>query len=158
MSAETIWVAIAFTTFCAFACKHVVKAVKDGLNQYCQEVSKPLKEAEAIYEESKQRLTSLKQAIADAKESAEAMLKASREEVNAILEETRTHAESLADKRLDAIAEKIQQQEARIVEAIKSEVLELAISGVREKLESSLSDEEHIRIIENAIKGKKTIH
>lgn len=156
---ESIIVAASFLLFVGGVYQLVKKGVIDIIDSYAEEAVKSLKESQEMRDEAEKLLLDIKKQQIEAKKTADEILKRSKEEAVAIRKDAQKEIEELSKRKLELAYARIEQQEKQILEGLKSEAVQMAISQVQDALIEELDNNAQLTLIHDGVKGlKKILH
>jgi len=146
------WLLVAFVIFVGLMAKPVWRKVTAGLDTRAQEIAAELDEARQLREEAQATLASYQRKQRDAAKEAEEIIARAEDEATRLTQAAeKTLAETL--KRHEALTiEKIAQAQARAVDEVKAEAVEIALAATRRLLEEHLNEAKGDALIEDAIR------
>ncbi len=155
----SIIVATSFFLFIALVYQGVKKGVISIIDGYAAEAVKSLKESQDMKDEAEQLLRSIKKQQIEAKRTSEDIISSSKAEAEALKKDAKAEISKLSKKKLEMAYARIEQQEKQIVEGLKNEAVQMAISQVQEALIDELDSNAQLTLIHDGVKGiKKLVH
>jgi len=156
---ESIIVAASFFLFIALVYQGVKKGVIAIIDDYAAEAVKSLKESQKMRDEAHKLLTSVKKQQIEAKKTSAEIISRSKAEAEAIQKDAKSEIKKLAIKKLEMAYSRIEQQEKQILEGMKNEAVQMAISQVQEALIDELDSSAQLTLIHDGVRGiKKLVH
>ncbi len=156
---ESIVVAVAFGVFLILAIKPIKNMLVGMLDQYSKDAVKQLTEANEMFQEASKMYDDIKKQHKQAEKEAQEIITKAKEEALALVEEAKKELERVTQKKTELTMGRIEQQEKQIVEDLKNEAINLAISKVQESLINQLDAEAQMALINEGIKEvKKLVH
>jgi F-type H+-transporting ATPase subunit b len=151
-SEPEFWLLVAFVIFVGLMAKPVWRKVTAGLDARAAEIAAELDEARQLREEAQATLASYQRKQRDAAKEAEDIIAHAQEEAARL---TQAAEKTLADiiKRHEALTvDKIALAQARAVEEVKAEAVEIALAATRRLLEERLDEARSDALIEDALR------
>ena len=147
-----IWTLICFgITF--FVLKRLAFGpVQKVIDERRKRIREAIEEAEHTRSEARRLLEEHKQLRANARGEAEEILAEARRIGDAMRERTREETEADRQRRLEETKRQIEAETARALDLIRAEVADLALIAVEKVTGGALGDEEHRKLIEDAVR------
>ncbi len=115
------------------------------------EIHDSITEAERLRDEARDLLADYKKQLATAKQEAEEILERSRKVGEATKSEILEEARLQSERTLERSREQIQRETRQALQQIKEEVASLTIAAAEKVTKKSLSDADHLRLIQDAL-------
>jgi F-type H+-transporting ATPase subunit b len=146
-----VWLAIAFGIFVGLLAKPLWARITGGLDGRAERIQTDLDEARQLREDAQAALANYQRKQRDAAKEAEEILKHAEEEAARLTADAeKALAETL--KRREALAkDKIAQAEARAIEEVKDEAVEVALAATRQLITERLDAAKGEQLIDAAV-------
>ncbi|MFM2128894.1 MAG: hypothetical protein RL477_440 [Pseudomonadota bacterium] len=146
------WLAVAFLIFVGAMARPVWKKATAALDARAAQIEAELEEARKLREEAQAMLASYQRKQRDAAKEAEAIIAHAEEEAKRITANAeKALAESL--KRREALtADKINQAQAKAVQEVKAEAVEIALAATERLLRERLDEAKSDALVDAAVK------
>jgi F-type H+-transporting ATPase subunit b len=151
------WVAIAFFVFVASVYKPVSKVLLNSLDMRAEKIKNELGEALRLKEEAQALLASYQRKQKEVIEESENILKEAESEAKRIAKEAEAELEVALNKRVEIAMQKIAAYEAAVIQQVKNNSVDIAISTVRSMVIDNINKEAAENLVGQAIAdmGKK---
>ncbi len=145
------WIAVGFFVFVALVAKPAWKRITGGLDARTAQIETELEEARKLREEAQAALASYQRKQRDAAKEAEAILVHAEEEAKRITAAAETALAETLKRREQLTAERIALAQAKAVEEVKAEAVEIALAATRRLLDERLDDTRRAALVDQAI-------
>ncbi|PIR38436.1 MAG: F0F1 ATP synthase subunit B [Alphaproteobacteria bacterium CG11_big_fil_rev_8_21_14_0_20_39_49] len=149
----TFWVAVSFVVFIALVYKPVGNLIVDALDKRSLRIKNELGEALRLKEEAQALLASYQRKQKEMAEEAESIVAEAEAEAKRIAKEAEKELDITLNKRVEMAMQKIAAYEASIVQQVKDNSVDIAISTVRAIVMDTLNKEASEELIGHAISG-----
>lgn len=147
----TFWVAVSFVLFVALIAKMVWQKATVALDARADEIRQRLEEAQNLREEAQAAKANYQRLQRDALKEAEAILAHAREEAKRMREEAGSKLEASLARREQLAVEKIAAAEAKALQDVREQMVDLAVAATRQLIESNIDDKVCGRLIDDAV-------
>ena len=138
---EAFFVAISFFIFVALVAKPMARFIRSGLDTRAAKIQKELDEAIELKEEAQALLASYQRKYKKALEEADDIIAHAKKEARRMIEVAKGELEDSLDKRTQMAEQKIAQAEARVIQEIQDNAVDVTISAARTLIVENLSNE-----------------
>lgn len=145
------WVALAFVLFVAAVFKPIGKVLNGALDGRSAKIQKDLDEALRLKEEAQVLLASYQRKQKEATEEAGKIIKNAENEAKRIIIEAEKNLEESLNKKIQIAMQKISTYEHSVMQEIRINSIDLAISTVRNLVKEKLSKEVSEQLVTRAI-------
>src|SRR5947199_7497009 len=146
-----IWTIVAFLITLFVLRRYAFGPIQKTIDERRQRIEQSIAEAEAARNEARQLLEEHRSLIGQARGQAEDILSEARKVADAQRERVREETEADRQRRMEETRRQIEAETHRALEAIRSEVAELTLIAATKVTRKSLDDDDHRRLIEEAI-------
>ncbi len=155
----SFWVAVSFVVFIALVYKPVGNLIVDALDKRTLRIKNELGEALRLKEEAQALLASYQRKQKEMAEDAESIVAEAEAEAKRIAKESEQELDLALNKRVELAMQKIAAYEASVVQQVKDNSVDIAISTVRSIVMDTLNKEASEELIGKAIAGiDKKLH
>lgn len=133
------WVALSFVLFVVAVFKPVGKALCSALDARSAKIQKDIDEALRLKEEAQALLASYQRKQKEASEEAQKILENARTESQRLLTEAEAKLEENLNKKIQVAMQKIANYEHSVLQEVRNNSIDLAITTVRRLIEESLN-------------------
>lgn len=159
MLSESFISAIAFVLFVGFTYRPIKNVILSALDEKIAETIKQMDEASALRVDAEKLFSDATAQLVEAQYTAKEMISNAQAKAKEILEDVEQEVSELAAKKTASSLQRIALQEKKVIDEIKIEAVELAMSYVEQALIDELDKNAQLTLIENNIGGiKKVIH
>ncbi len=137
----TFWVAVAFVIFVAAVGKKGVSAVNHALDARGDAIGAEIKEAEKLREEAQHLLAEYKRKQRDALSEAEEILDHAKLEAKRMTAQAEADTQTALRRREQAALDKIAQAEAKALQEVRNQAINVALAAAAKLLRSNLDNE-----------------
>lgn len=156
---ETLIVASAFVLFIVFTYRPVKAFILSALDQKIADTIKQVEEAKNLKQDAEKVFEDAQSKLAEAEDIASQMISNAKKKAEEILHNVEKEVTELAAKKTESSMQRILLQEKKVLEEIKVEAVELAMSYVEQALIDELDKNAQLALIENNVASmKKVIH
>lgn len=154
---QSFWVAVSFFIFVGLIFKPAGNFIVKALDERADKIKDELGEALRLKEEAQALLASYQRKQREVVEEAESILKEAEEEAKRISQESAAELEDALNKRIEIAMQKIANYEAAVIQQVKNNSVDIAISTVRSLITDSMSKDVADDLIGQALNdmGKK---
>jgi F-type H+-transporting ATPase subunit b len=146
-----IWTIVAFLITLFVLKRYAFGPIQRTIDERRQRIEQSIHEAEEARNEARRLLEEHRALIGQARGQAEEILVEARKVADAQRERVRTETEADRQRRLEETRRQIEAETHRALEQIRSEVAELTLIAATKVTRKSLDDDDHRRLIEEAI-------
>lgn len=150
-SDPSFWVAVAFVIFVAALAKKIWATATTALDARAEEIKAKLEEAKQLREEAQAAKANYQRLQRDALKEAEDILAHAKEEAQRMREEGEKKLEAALARREQLAVEKIQAAEAKALDDVRSQMVDLAVAATRKLIDDNLDDTARKRLVGDAI-------
>ena len=155
----TFIVAVSFVIFVALVFKHIKNIILNSLDERSLRIKNELSEALRLKEEAQALLASYQRQQKEAIEESKNIVIEAEAEAERIAKEAEIELESALNKRVALAMQKIAAYEAAVIQQVKNNSVDIAISTVRSLVINKLSKDESEELVGLAISDlSKKIH
>ncbi|MEQ8394133.1 F0F1 ATP synthase subunit B [Thalassobaculum sp.] len=147
----TFWVAVSFVLFVALTFKMVWQKVTTALDARADEIRNRLEEAQNLREEAQAAKANYQRLQRDALKEAEAILAHAREEAKRMREDGEKKLEASLARREQLAVEKIAAAEAKALQDVREQMVDLAMAATRQLIESNIDGSVRSRLVADAV-------
>lgn len=156
---ESFWVAVSFFIFVALVYKPVGNLIVKALDERAIRIKNELGEALRLKEEAQALLASYQRKQKEMAEEAESIVAEAEAEAKRIAKEFEEELDVALNKRVELAMQKIAAYEAAVIQQVKNDAVDIAISTVRSIVMDNLNKEASDELIGKAISGiDKKLH
>jgi F-type H+-transporting ATPase subunit b len=156
---ETLVIAFAFILFIVFTYKPVKAFILSALDQKIADTIKQVEEAKLLKKDATKVFQDAQDKLEEAENIASQMISNAKKKAEEILHNVEKEVTELAAKKTESSMQRILLQEKKVLEEIKVEAVELAMSYVEQALIDELDKSAQLALIEsNVASMKKVIH
>lgn len=137
----TFWVAVAFMIFLAAVGKKGLSAVNQALDKRAEAIGTEIKEAEKLREEAQHLLAEYVRKQRDALSEAEEILDHAKLEAKRMTAQAETDTLTALRRREQAALDKIAQAEAKALQEVRNQAIDVAMAAAAKLLRSNLDNE-----------------
>ena len=150
---ESFWVAAAFAIFVALVASPISRFITSALDKRAARIKQELDEAVRLKEEAQALLAEYQRKQKRCLEEADEIIDHARGEAERIVSSTKARLEEELARRTEVALQKIAQTEARVVEEIRDNAVDITISTARRVLADNLGADAAEEIVGKAISG-----
>jgi F-type H+-transporting ATPase subunit b len=147
----TFWVAAAFVIFIAAVGKKGVAAINGALDARGAAIGAEIEEAEKLREEAQHLLAEYKRKQRDALGEAEEILDHAKLEAQRLTAQAEKDIEAALRRREQAALDKIAQAEAKALQEVRDQAVEVAMAAAAKLLRSNLDNEGLNALVDDSI-------
>jgi len=147
----TFWVAVSFVLFLALLYWKGWRPIVAGLDKRAEEIKRKLDEAQALREEAQAAKADYQRRQRDALQEAEAILEHAKTESVRLREEAEAKLEQSLARREQVAMEKIQAAEAKALQEVRAQMVDLAVAATRRLIEDNMDAATQKKLVANAI-------
>jgi len=147
----TFFVAVSFVIFVALAFKPVGKFLTGALDERARKIKDELGEALRLKEEAQALLASYQRKQREVADQSEQILAEAEKEAERILKDSSRELEEALNKRVDVAMQKIANYEAAVIQQVKNNSIDIAISTVRSVIMENLTKDAADDLIGQAV-------
>ena len=140
----TFWVAVSFVLFGVLVARMVWQKATTALDARADEIRRRLEEAQGLREEAQAAKANYQRLQRDALKEAEAILAHAREEAAVKMQAALARREQLA-------VEKIAAAEAKALQDVREQMVDLAMAATRQLIVSNIDDKARSRLFTDAV-------
>lgn len=156
---EAFFVAVSFVIFVLLVARPLGGLIARGLDNRADGIKKELDEAIQLKEEAQALLASYQRKHKRAVDEAEEIVSHAKQEAKRLIEETKGKLEDELAIRTKLAEQKIAQAEARVIQEIRDNAVEITINAARTLIMENLSSEVADELLEVAIaNADRTFH
>jgi len=148
-----IWTIVAFGITVFVLKRYAFGPIQKTIDERRERIRQSIEEAEHAREEARRLLEEHKSLMGQARGEAESILAEARRVGDAQRERMREEVEADRQRRLEETRRQIEGETARALTQIRAEVAELTLVATAKVTGKVLDDEDHRRLITDAIKG-----
>ena len=146
-----IWTIVCFLITLFVLKRYAFGPIQKAIDERRERIRQSLEEADHAREEARKLLEEHKQLISGAQTDAEEILSEARRVADANERRMREELEADRQRRLEETRKQIEAETRRALEQIRAEVAELALVATSKVTGKVLTDEDHRRLIEEAV-------
>jgi F-type H+-transporting ATPase subunit b len=146
-----IWTIVAFLITLFVLKRYAFGPIQKTIDERRQRIEQSIREAEEARNEARRLLEEHRALIGQARGQAEEILLEARKVADAQRERVRQETETDRQRRLEETRRQIEAETHRALEQIRTEVAELTLIAATKVTRKSLDDDDHRRLIEEAI-------
>ena len=146
-----IWTIVAFLITLFVLKRYAFGPIQKTIDERRRRIEESIHEAEEARNEARRLLEEHRALIGQARGQAEEILVEARKVADAQRERVRTETEADRQRRLEETRRQIEAETHRALEQIRSEVAELTLIAATKVTRKSLDDDDHRRLIDEAI-------
>jgi F-type H+-transporting ATPase subunit b len=147
------WVAVAFGIFMFLVIKPAGKIVIKALDDRSEKIKKELDEAVRLKDEAQAILLSYQRKQKEALEEAENIVKNAKREAERMVKDAHDELEASLNKRVEMTMQKINTYENSIVNEIRMQAVDEAVTRAYTLLDGKLTAAANTNLIENSVAG-----
>ncbi len=148
----TFWVAIAFVAFVILVGPKIAAPLTGALDKRGEAIGKEIAEAEKLREEAQHLLAEYKRKQRDAFNEAEEILNHAKIEAKRLASQAEQDLEAALKRREQAAMEKISQAEAKALQEVRNQAVDVALRATAQLLEANLDQGRGNALVEKSIK------
>jgi F-type H+-transporting ATPase subunit b len=148
----TFWVAVAFVIFVAAVGRKIAGAMSGALDKRSEAIGKEIVEAEKLREEAQHLLAEYKRKQRDALNEAEEILNHAKVEAKRLAAQAEQDLEAALKRREQAAMEKISQAEAKALQEVRNQAVDVALRATARLLEANLDQNRGNALVEKSIR------
>lgn len=148
---EVFWVGVSFFLFVALVFRPVGRILVSALDKRAARIQEELNEALRLKEEAQALLASYQRKQKEVVEEAANIIAHAEEESKRIAEESAKQLEESVNKRIGMAMEKIAGYEASVLQEIRSNAVDIAVSTMRSLIAENMNKEMAEELIDDAI-------
>ncbi|MBA2476269.1 MAG: F0F1 ATP synthase subunit B, partial [Actinobacteria bacterium] len=146
-----IWTLVCFGITFLVLRRFAFGPIQKTIDERRERIRQSIEEADNARAEARRLLEEHRQLRAGARGEAEAILTEARRVADSMRERVREETEADRQRRLEETRRQIEAETTRSLEQIRAEVAELALAAAAKVTRKTLTDEDHRRLIEDAI-------
>src|SRR5439155_11003787 len=146
-----IWTIVAFLITLFVLKRYAFGPIQKTIDERRQRIEQSITDAESARDEARKLLEEHRSLIGQARGQADEILSEARKVADAQRERVREETETDRQRRLEETRRQIEAETHRALEQIRSEVAELTLIAATKVTRKSLDDDDHRRLIEEAI-------
>jgi F-type H+-transporting ATPase subunit b len=155
----TLWVAVAFVLFVGLTFKPIKNALTGALDARADKIRQELEEAARLREEAQKLLADYKRKQSEVSKEAEELLEHAKVEAARLREAAEKDVEDALKRRQQAAVERIEQAEAKALEEVRGQAVEIAIAATGKLLAENIDDSKAAALVQQSISElKQKIH
>jgi len=147
----TFWVAVSFVLFVVLVARMVWQKATTALDARADEIRRRLEEAQSLREEAQAAKANYQRLQRDALKEAEAILAHAREEAKRMREEAAVKTQAALARREQLAIEKIAAAEAKALQDVREQMVDLAMAATRQLIVSNIDDKARSRLFTDAV-------
>ncbi len=151
LSTPEFWVAAGFVIFIIVAARPTMKAMGTMLDDRAEGIRKQIEEAQTLREEAQAALANYQRLQRDALKEAEEILEHAKSEATRIREQAEADLAASLARREQVAVEKIAQAEAKALQEVREQAVELAVGATRRLIDEKMTDDVRARLNADAI-------
>lgn len=145
------WLAVAFVIFIGLLAKPVWKRATTALDARAAAIAAELEEARQLREEAQAALASYQRKQRDAAKEAERLLAHAQDEAKRLTAQAEKSLEETLARHRALTEEKIAQAQARAMDEVRAEAVEIALAATERLLRERMSETHADRLVDRAI-------
>lgn len=153
LESPEFWVAVAFVIFIVAVGKKIAAALTSALDARSEAIRKEILEAEKLREEAQHLLAEYKRKQRDALGEAEDILNHAKLEAKRLTAQAEQDLEAALNRREQAAMDKIAQAEAKALQEVREQAVDVAMAATAKLLEANLDQKREQALIEESIKN-----
>ena len=146
-----LWSLLTFVLLVGLLYKFAFGPLMEMQRKRQAEIHDSIVEAERLREEAHGLLEDYKQQVASARQEAEEILERARKVGESTRSEILEEAKAQADRALEKSREQIERETREALQQIRTEVADLTLAAAEKVTRKSLSDADHLRLINESI-------
>ena len=146
-----IWTAAVFLVLLFVLRKWAWKPILDGLQAREEGIKKNIEDAKKAKEESEKLLEQYKVQLDSARKEAQKLIGDATSRADVLLDEKKKQMETEAQAILDKARVQIDQERQKVVQGLRQEVVEIALSAAGKIIHKTLQPEDHRELINREI-------
>jgi F-type H+-transporting ATPase subunit b len=146
-----VWTIVCFLITLYVLKRYAFGPIQKAIDERRDRIRQSLEEADRAREEARHLLEEHRQLIASAQTDAEGILSEARRVAEANERRMREELEADRQRRLEETGKQIEAETRRALEQIRAEVVDLSLLAATKVTRKSLDDEDHRRLIEEAV-------
>jgi F-type H+-transporting ATPase subunit b len=150
------WVALAFVVFVVVAFKPIKKGVTGGLDSRIGAIRREIEEAQKLREEAQHLLAEHRRKLREAMDDAKAVIEHAQEEAERLRQKAEADLEASMKRRQLAAEEKIAQAEARAVQEVRDQAVEIAVAATAKLMAEKVDKDHAAALVDEAIRELPT--
>lgn len=147
-----IWLLVAFVIFLGLVGRPMFARITGGLDDRAERIRAQLDEARQLREEAQALLANYQRKQRDAVKEAEEILRQAGQEATHLAAEAEAALEATLKRREALAQDRIAQAEARAVEAVKDEAIEVALAATKALIEQHMDAAKAEQLLDAAVK------
>jgi F-type H+-transporting ATPase subunit b len=147
-----VWTLVTFALVFFVLRRYAFGAIQKAIDERRDRIRRALEEADRARDEARHLLEEHRALIGQARGQAEEILTEARRAREALERRMREETEAERQRRLEETRREIQAETQRSLELIRTEVAELALVAATKVTAKALTDEDHRRLIDDAIR------
>ena len=151
----TFWVATAFVAFVVLTLKPIGKALTSALDNRADKIRQELEEAARLREEAQRMLAEYKRKQAEASKEAAELLEHTKTEAERLRSEAEADLAAALKRREQAAMEKIAQAEAKALQEVRNQAIDIAVAATGRLLAENVDDAKAAELVEGSIQDLK---
>ena len=149
----TFWVAVAFVIFFAAVGRKIAGALNGALGARAEAIRKEIEEAQNLREEAQHLLAEYKRKQRDALSEAEEILAHAKLEAKRLTTQAEQDLEAALRRREQAAMDKIAQAEAKALQEVRNQAVDVAMAATAKLLESNMDQARANSLVEQSIQN-----
>lgn len=150
---QSFWVAVSFFIFVALVYKPVGNLIIKALDERALKIKNELGEALRLKEEAQALLASYQRKQKEMAEEALHIIAEAEAEAKRIAKEAEAELDAALNKRVEMAMQKIALYEAAVIQQVKNDAVDIAISTVRSIIVENMSKDASEELVSRAISG-----
>ena len=150
------WLLVAFAIFVGLMARPMWSKITGGLDDRAMRIRAQLDEARQLREDAQAALANYQRKQRDAVKEAEEILRQAGEEAARLTAEAQAALEVTLNRREALARERIAQAEARAVEQVKDEAIEVALAATKALIEQNMDAAKAEELLDAAVKELPT--
>lgn len=151
LASPEFWVAVSFVIFVALVAKVVWQKATVALDARADEIRRRLEEAQSLREDAQAAKANFQRLQRDALKEAEAILAHAREEAKRMREDAEEKLAVSLARREQLAVEKIAAAEAKALQDVREQMVDLAVAATQRLIESNIDDKVRSRLVADAV-------
>jgi F-type H+-transporting ATPase subunit b len=146
-----IWTIVCFAVVLFVLKRYAFGPIQKAIDERRKRIREALDEADRAREEARKLLEQHKALIGQARRESEEIFSEARKVADSLRERVKEETEADRQRRLEETRRQIEAETRRALEQIRTEVAELSLIAAEKVTARSLDDEDHRRLIEEAV-------
>jgi len=152
MTSTIFWLIIVFIILFFVLWKFALKPVNKMITKRQEEIRASIDNADRQKTEGQQYLDEQKKQLDSARAEAKNIIEEGKAEARKIKDEIEKKATAKSKAMLDSSLEEIKAERQKSVEAVKDQIVDIAMNATEKIIMKNLSEEEHKRLVEESLK------